>query len=201
VANGRKQAIVRGTKQHPLSGQIAMARAASCFPIHVLDKSGPKADDLRYSKFPDIVRTIRHVDTICIPYLYAIADPTIAKRGYLSEYFNECIEEIEARNPVIVELSSDLRSDDPKQRREMLRLARRAVISGGKGLRRDLNTPLGRKKLKFDDTVLGKCELIWRDVRRFRTEEIAADAMRLVNKRFTRQRARILWGPRKKRET
>jgi len=201
VANGRKQAIVRHTKQHPLSGQIAMARAAACFPIHVLAKSGPKDADLRYSNFPGVVRTIREVDTVCVPYLYTIADPAVAKRGYLSEYFNECIEEIEARNPVIVELSSDLRSDDPKQRREMLRLARRAVISGGKGLRRDLNTPLGRKPLKFDGTDLSKCELIWRDVRRFKTEQIAADAMKLVNKRFTRQRARKLWGPRKKRET
>jgi hypothetical protein len=201
VANGRKQAIVRGTKQHPLSGQIAMARAAACFPIHVLGKSGPKADDLRYTNFPNAVRTFRSVDTICIPYLYTIADPDSAKRGYLAEYFNECIEEIEARKPVIVELSSGLRSDDPKQRRELLRLARRAVISGGKGLRRDLNTPLGRKVLKFDDAVLAKCELIWRDTRRFRTELQAADAMKLVNKRFTRQRARKFWGPRKKRET
>ena len=201
MTNGRKQAIVRHTKQHPLSGQIAMARAAACFPIHVLGKPGPKDADLRYSNFPNVVRTIRSVDTVCVPYLYTLADPAAAKRGYLSEYFNECIEEIEARNPVIVELSSDLRSDDPKQRREMLRLARRAVITGGKGLRRDLNTPLGRKVLKFDDADLAKCELIWRDTRRFRTELTAADAMKLVNKRFTRQRARKLWGPRKKRET
>ena len=42
-----------------------------------------------------------------------------AKRGFLSEYFNECVEEIEApnRKPVYIELSSGLRSDDPKQRR------------------------------------------------------------------------------------
>lgn len=201
MTNGRKQAIVRGTKQHPLSGQIAMARAAACFPIHVLGKPGPKDSDLRYSKFPDIVRTIRHVDTVCVPYLYTLADPAVAKRGYLTEYFNECIEEIEARNPVLVELSSDLRSDDPRQRREMLRLARRAVISGGKGLRRDLNAPLGRKILKFEDTVYARNELIWRDTRRFPTEQIAADAMKLVNKKFTRQRARKLWGPRKKLES
>ena len=201
VASGRKQAIVRGTKQHPLSGQIAMARAASCFPIHVLDRKGPKDDDLRYSNFPNIVRTFRQVDTVCVPYLYTIADPAATKRGYLSEYFNECIEEIEARKPVIVELSSGLRNDDPKQRREMLRLARRAVISGGKGLRRDLNTPLGRKPLEFDADTLKACELIWRNVRDYRFEHEAEAAMKEINKRFTRQRARRLWKSRKKRET
>lgn len=178
-----------------------MARAAACFPIHVLDRTGPKADDLRYSNFPNVVRTLRSVDTVCVPYLYTLADPREAKRGYLSEYFNECIEEIEARKPVIVELSSGLRSDEQKQRREMLKLARRAVISGGKGLRRDLNEPLGRKPLQFDDKVLAACQLIWTNTRKFRFEHEAEAAMKEVNKRFTRQRARILWGPRKKRET
>ena len=122
-----------------------------------------------------------------------------AKRGFLSEYFNECVEEIEApnRKPVYIELSSGLRSDDPKQRREMLKRARRAVISGGKGLGA---AKRGRKVLEFDADTLKSCELIWRNTRDYRIEDDADEAMKAVNKRFTRQRARKLWGPRKQRK-
>lgn len=192
--------MVLGTRQHPLSGQIAMARAAACKPIFVLGGGKIKReDDLVPADFMSAIRTLRPADTLCIPYLYALADPAKAKRGFLSEYFNECIEEIEApnRKPVYIELSSGLRSDDPKQRREMLKRARRAVISGGKGLGA---VKRGRKVLEFDADTLKACELIWRNVRDYRYENDAAAAMKEVNKRFTRQRARIAWGPRKQRK-
>jgi hypothetical protein len=193
--------MVLGTRQHPLSGQIAMARAAACKPIYVLGGGKIKReDDLIPADFKSAVRTLRPADTLCVPYLYALADPMKAKRGFLSEYFNECIEEIEApnRKPLYIELSSGLRSDDPKQRREMLRLARRAVIKGGKGLG---GQKLGRKVLVFDADTLKACELIWRNVRDYRFEYEAEAAMKEINKRFTRQRARILWKSRKKRGT
>ena len=193
--------MVLGTRQHPLSGQIAMARAAACVPIYVLGGGKIKRDDdIIPAEFRAAVRTLRPADTLCIPYLYALADPMKAKRGFLSEYFNECIEEIEApnRKPLYIELSSGLRSDDPKQRREMLKLARRAVISGGKGLG---GQKLGRKVLEFDPDTLKACELIWRNVRDYRYENDAAEAMKKVNRRFTRQRARIAWGSRKKRKS
>lgn len=95
--------MVLGTRQHPLSGQIAMARAAACKPIFVLGGGKIKReDDLVPADFMSAVRTLRPADTLCIPYLYALADPLKAKRGFLSEYFNECIEEIEAPNRCIL---------------------------------------------------------------------------------------------------
>lgn len=78
----------------------------------------------------------------------------------------------------------------------MLKRARRAVISGGKGLG---GQKLGRKVPTFDVDTLKACELIWRNVRDYRYENDAAEAMKKINKRFTRQRARIAWGPRKRK--
>lgn len=180
-----------------------MARAAKCRPIFVLDPKGPRDKDLTYTDFATAIKKFRHVDTLCVPYLYTIADPAAAKRGELSELFNWCIDEIEdpMRNPVYIDLSLNLRSDDREQRREMLTIARRAVKNGGKGLRRSKTEPLGRNPAKFEDEVLIKCELVWRDTRRYRFESHVKAAYKKISTKFTTRRARKLWGPRKKRET
>ena len=177
-----------------------MARAAECKPIFVLDRKGPRDKDLIYTDFATAIKKFRHVDTLCVPYLYTIADPAQTKRGELSELFNWCIDEIEdpMRNPVYVDLSLNLRSDDREQRREMLTIARRAVKNGGKGLRRSKTGPLGRKPAEFSDDTWTKCELIWKDTLRYRIEKDVEAAYKKINKKFSTRRARNKWGPRKK---
>lgn len=135
---------MRGTAKHSLSAQITMARLAGCDVIHVLDKKAPKANDVRLSRFEDALRTIRQVDTVLLPYPYVLGDPSCCKRGKVRELFDDRMDAITDREPLIIDLGNNLRSDDKAQWRQMLKLGRRGAASGGMGIKSAENAKRGR---------------------------------------------------------
>lgn len=157
----RKAAIVRGTKRHSLSSQIEMARRAGCKPIFVLGRKTVADDDLRFVKFEDAVRTFRPQDEIYLPFPYVIADPARCKRGKVREYFDDCVDAIDDRGPVFIDLRNGLRSDDKAQRRLMLKLGRNGAANAGKGIASAENAKKGRKETEHAPEVKAAAKAIW----------------------------------------
>ena len=177
MAIGRKQAIVRGTARHPLSAQINMARLAGCDVIHVLDKKAPKANDVRHSRFEDALRTIRHVDTVLLPYPYVLGDPACCKRGKVRELFDDRMDAITDREPLIIDLGNDLRSDDKAQWRLMLKLGRNGATSGGMGIKSAENAKRGRKVYDPAPEVKAEAKAIWLNLRDYPRWEDVREAL------------------------
>lgn len=161
----RKAAIVRGTSRHSLSSQIDMARRAGCKPIFVLGRKTDPDDDLRFVKFEDAVRTFRPQDEVYLPFPYVIADPARCKRGKVREYFDECIDAIDDRGPVFIDLHNGLRSDDKAQRRLMLKLGRNGAANAGKGIASAENAKKGRKETEHAPEVKAAAKAIWLNLR------------------------------------
>lgn len=157
----RKAAIVRGTSRHSLSSQIEMARRAGCKPIFVLGRKTVPDDDLRFVKFEDAVRTFRPQDEVYLPFPYVIADPARCKRGKVREYFDDCIDAIDDRGPVFIDLRNGLRSDDKAQRRLMLKLGRNGAANAGKGIASAENAKKGRKETEHAPEVKAEAKAIW----------------------------------------
>lgn len=192
---------MRGTARHPLSAQITMARLAGCDVIHVLDRKAPKADDVRASKFEDALRTIRQVDTVLLPYPYVLGDPTCCKRGKVRELFDDRMDAISDREPLILDLGNGLRSDDKTQWRQMLKLGRRGATSGGQGIKSAENAKRGRKVYKPAADVEAKARAIWLNLRDFPTW---TDVRKALPKGVTAEycyRNKEWGGPRTKRRT
>ncbi len=146
-----------------------MARSAGCNPIFVLGRKTQPADDLRFVKFEDAVRTFRVQDEIYLPFPYVIADPARCKRGKVREYFDECIEAIEDRGPVFIDLRNGFRSDDKAQRRQILKLGRHGAANAGKGIASAENAKKGRKETDHAPEVDAAAKAIWLNLRDYPT--------------------------------
>jgi hypothetical protein len=157
----RKHAIVRGTARHPQTPQINMVRAQGSDVIHVIDNKAPKANDVRKSRFEDAVRTFRPGDTVLLAYPYVIADPKRCKRGKVREYWDECMDAIVDRGPLVVDVGNSLRSDDKAQWRLMLKLGRAGAASSGKGVKSAENAKRGRKVTELAPEVEAAAMAIW----------------------------------------
>lgn len=192
----RKAAIVRGTARHSLASQIYMARSAGCNPIFVIGRKTQPADDLRFVKFEDAVRTFRPQDEIYLPFPYVIADPARCKRGKVREYFDECIEAIEDRGPVYIDLRNGFRSDDKAQRRQILKLGRHGAANAGKGIASAENAKKGRKKTDHDAEVEREAKFVWFNRRDYPKWKDAAVAL---PKGVTPEYCYRTWGARTKR--
>ncbi len=170
MAIGRKQAIVRGAPRHSLNSQINMARAAGCDVIHVLDKKAPRAADIRPTTFENAVRTIREVDTIVLPYPYVLGDPACCKRGKVRELFDDRMDAITDRQPlVIIDLANNLRSDDKAEWRLMLKLGRNGATSGGIGVKSAENAKRGRTVYNPSPEIEAAAKAIWLNLRDYPT--------------------------------
>lgn len=142
-----------------------MARRAGCKPIFVLGRKTDPDDDLRFVKFEDAVRTFRPQDEVYLPFPYVIADPARCKRGKVREYFDECIDAIDDRGPVFIDLHNGLRSDDKAQRRLMLKLGRNGAANAGKGIASAENAKKGRKETEHAPEVKAAAKAIWLNLR------------------------------------
>ena len=94
-------------------------------------------------------------------------------------------------------------TDTPQQGDRIAKVMARAGVASRRDAERWIEAgrvKVDGKVLEFDADTLKSCELIWRNTRDYRIEDDADEAMKAVNKRFTRQRARKLWGPRKQRK-
>lgn len=202
MAVGRKQAIVRGTARHSLKSQITMAREHGCDTIHVLDKKLPaslKDGDTRICKFEDAVRTIRQVDTVALPYPYILGDPTCCKRGKVRELFDDRIDAITDREPlVIIDLANNLRSDDKAQWRMLLKLGRRGATSGGIGIKSAENARKGRRATEHAPEVEAAAKAVWLNMRDYPKWKDATEAL---PKGVTPEYCYRTWGARTKRRT
>lgn len=138
-----------------------MARRAGCKPIFVLGRKTVPDDDLRFVKFEDAVRTFRPQDEVYLPFPYVIADPARCKRGKVREYFDDCIDAIDDRGPVFIDLRNGLRSDDKAQRRLMLKLGRNGAANAGKGIASAENAKKGRKETEHAPEVKAEAKAIW----------------------------------------
>lgn len=138
-----------------------MARLAGCDVIHVLDKKAPKANDVRLSRFEDALRTIRQVDTVLLPYPYVLGDPSCCKRGKVRELFDDRMDAITDREPLIIDLGNNLRSDDKAQWRQMLKLGRRGAASGGMGIKSAENAKRGRRAYDPAPDVKAAVKELW----------------------------------------
>jgi len=196
VGNVRKHAIVRGTARHSLSSQINIARSAGCDVIHVLDGRNQKGDDLRKSKFEDAVRTFRPGDTVLLPYPYVIADPKRCRRGKVREYWDDCMDAISDRGPLIVDVGNGLRSDDKAQWRLMLRLGRNGAASSGKGVASVENAKKGRKVTAHAPEVAAAAKAVWLNRRDYPKWKDATEAL---PKGVTPEYCYRTWGVRTKR--
>ena len=172
VASGLKIAFICSTPRHPIQPQIAMVQSAGCERIIALSAKGRQYDGVEYRSLRDAVRLLRLGDELVIPYLYAFGFQKGSKRGQRREMFDDTIDEIEARDCKFRELSSGLWSGDQDQRRKMLRDARKAVTSGGRGLRSAENgakNKRGRKATVLSADIERAAKAIWLNLRDFPT--------------------------------
>ena len=122
---------------------------------------------MRHSRFEDAVRTFRPGDTVALPYPYVIADPKRCKRGKVREYWDDCMDAISDRGPLIVDLGNGLRSDDKAQWRELLRRGRAGAASSGKGVASADNLAKGRRKTVHAPQVVAAAKAVWLNLRDF----------------------------------
>lgn len=173
-----------------------MARRAGCKPIFVLGRKTIADDDLRFVKFEDAVRTFRPQDEIYLPFPHVIADPARCKRGKVREYFDDCIDAIDDRGPVFIDLRNGLRSDDKAQRRLMLKLGRNGAANAGKGIASAENAKKGRKETEHAPEVKAAAKAIWLNRRDYPKWK---DATAALPKGVTPEYCYRTWGARTKR--
>lgn len=172
VAKALKIAFICSTPRHPIQPQLAMVQAAGCDRIIALSAKGRQYEGVEYRSLSDAVRILRSGDEVIVPYLYAFGFQKGSKRGQRRDIFDETIDEIDARGCQFTELSSGLRSGDREQRRKMLRDARKAVTSGGRGMRSAENgakNKRGRKVTVLSAEVERAAKAIWLNLRDYPT--------------------------------
>lgn len=172
MAKVLKVAIICSTPRHPIQPQIAMVQSAGCERIIALSAKGRQYDGVEYRSLADAVRLLRPGDELVIPYLYALGFQRGSKRGYRRDIFDETIEEIEDRGCRFTELSSGFWSGDRAQRRQMLKDARSAVKSGGRGMRSAENgakNKRGRKVTVLSSDIERAAKAIWLNLRDYPT--------------------------------
>lgn len=202
MAKALKIAFICSTPRHPIQPQITAVKAAGCTKIIALSAKGRQYPCVEYRSLADAVRTLRPGDELIVPYLYAFGFQKGSRRGYRQEAFNDTIDEIDARGCKFRELSSGLWSGDPAERRKMLRDARRAVTTGGRAIRSAENGAMnkrGRRKADFADEIENAVAKIWLNTRDYRIERDAEAAIKKVAPNYSKERARLTYGPRKQR--
>ena len=136
----------------------------------------------------DVTRMMTEGRTLAIQHLFLLADP--AKRANMRRDLWRAIDEVEKRKGVIWELYTGLRSDDRKQRDEMMRNAVEALARGRH--KRSAADKRGRPKKDFTPLQIEKAQQIWQS-RRLKTWAAVKEQL---PPGFTLARAYKLWGPR-----
>ena len=132
--------------------------------------------------------------------LWLLADPKTRRRpgGWRKDLLS-VIGRIRKRGGIIKDVSLQLQSEHPEQFSAMLAYAFEKLSNNGRTVHLQ-KLRQGRKALVFSADVERKVELIWRNVRDFATEAAAEKAIKALDRKYTKERARRTSGPRKKRK-
>lgn len=143
---------------------------------------------------------VRHGTKVKVYSLWLVADPsTRRKPGGWRKDLLSAVGRLRKRGGIIIDVSSQLRSDDPEQFSAMLAHALEKLANNGRTVHLQ-KLQQGRRELAFSADVEHKVELTWRNVRDFPREQDVALALKKIAKNYTTFRARRKYGPRKKRK-
>lgn len=134
----------------------------------------------------DLVRMVQQGTVVAIRHLFLLARPKGGRRDLW-----KAIDAIEARGGTLWEIYTGLRSDDRKQRDEMMRDAVEALAKGRH--KRSAADKRGRPAKDFTSDEYKAAELAWRNVKKLPTWK---DVEAALPEGFTVARAYKMWGSR-----
>jgi hypothetical protein len=139
----------------------------------------------------DLLRMVAKGRLVAVQHLFLLADPrTKSRRGGTRQDLWATVDKIEAGGGVIWELSTGRRTDDRRQRDEMMRDAVEALALGRhKTSQADKR---GRPPKSFDDATLAKGRAAWESRKHKRWQDAAA----ALPEGMTARDAWRLFGPR-----
>ena len=200
MSDGKAIALVREHRWMSADRQAAVLRATGVAAVYSL-KGGKRIpsctlEDVRkWATVPGRVFRLVHLFLLPVP---ARHTPVLRKRLKAL-----VIDLVDNRDAVLEDVDSGLSTAVPGQRRALLALANEDIARSCRGYRGATNGALmaGRQFLEFTEEQLTEAKRIWRDTIDYPLERDAADALAGIQTRkrekFTRFRARRLWGSRK----
>jgi len=185
--------IVRPWTGHPADRQIAAVKAAGASVILIIPDE--------CATWRKAVGLIRRGDVAAVHWLQLIAEPKSAKVRHPAMDMRDALEEIERRGGVVVEAGTGRRSDDAKQRAEMIADAARSLGAGGRSLSSEqaringaqAGAKRGRRRSPIVDANKTAAESIWYS-RKVATWKDADKLLRPLG--WTMYRAHLELGPR-----
>jgi hypothetical protein len=183
--------LVRAHRWANIDVQTRHLRADGCRGIINLDKVSRA----------EVLRLLRDGRMGKLLYAVFLADPRRKRKVY--EDFRDTLAKIETRGGIVKDVSTGLDSADKTKRTALLDVVRGQVrrhLQGAKSAENGRNHKPGRKLVQFSREQIAAAKAIWRDLIEYPTWEAADAALeRIVSakgEKFTRWRARRLWGQR-----